>query len=140
MANEKIRLVNQTRYDIGVRLMNGVERAIRAGSFTLVSKDDVEYLYSIAPSLFNMPSQLLVQEEETISELGIADSVAEATVTKEQMRKILTGKVALLKEWLDEERAPFELEIMAEVAKEIDLPASKMALLNKKLPGRFSID
>lgn len=140
MANEKIRLVNQTRYDIGVRLMNGVERAIRAGSFTLVSKDDVEYLYSIAPSLFNRPSQLLVQEEETISELGIADSVAEATVNKEQMRKILTGKVALLKEWLDEERAPFELEIMAEVAKEIDLPASKMALLNKKLPGRFSID
>lgn len=140
MSNGKIRLVNQTRYDIGVKLMNGIERAIRAGSFTLVSKEEVEYLYSIAPSLFDKPSQLLVQEDETISELGIAETVAEATVNKEQMRKILTGKVALLKEWLDEEHAPFELEIMAEVAKEIDLPASKMALLNRKLPGRFTIE
>lgn len=140
MSNEKVRLLNQTRYDIGVKLMNGIGRNIRAGSFLIVSRDDVEYLCSLAPALFEKPSQLLIQEDELISELGIAETVAEAVVDKESMRKILSGRASVLKEWIEEEHAPFELEIMAEIAGEMDLAKSKLALLNKVLPGRFAID
>ena len=49
---EKTRVYNPRKYDIGLLLQNGSERVIHAGSFALLSRDDIEYLISIAPALF----------------------------------------------------------------------------------------
>ena len=39
---EKTRVYNPRKYDIGLLLQNGSERVIHAGSFALLSRDDIE--------------------------------------------------------------------------------------------------
>lgn len=123
--SDKVRVVNQTRYDIGVRLMNGIERNIHGGSFIVLDRDDVEYVMSIAPKLFAAPSQLLVKDDELLQTLGVAESEKEATVDREEIRKKISGSAKNLKAWLDTVEAPFVLDIVFQLAKEMDLPASK---------------
>lgn len=130
---EKVRVVNQTRYDIGLKLMNGGERNIHGGSFIILSRDDVEYVMGLAPKLFAAPCQLLVQDEVLLQDFGIAEKVEEVKIDKEEIGRKLTGSAKNLKAWLDSIEAPFLLDIIREVADGMDLPASKQKILDAKL-------
>ena len=59
---EKIRVYNERKYSIGLLLQSGVECVIRPGSFALLSQDEIEYLASIAPSLFEGEKQLRLED------------------------------------------------------------------------------
>lgn len=47
MADNKFRVVNKCKYDIGVKLANGQSIAIKAGSFQLMTADDITFTESI---------------------------------------------------------------------------------------------
>ena len=59
---EKTRVYNERKYDVGLLLQNGSERVIHAGSFALLARDEIEYLASIAPSLFENEKQLRLED------------------------------------------------------------------------------
>lgn len=132
---DKVRVVNQTRYGIGFKLPNGVERNIVAGTFAILSRDDVEYLMSIAPKLFEAPCQLLVQDDELLQDFGVADKVEDVKIDREEIGRKLAGNAKSLKTWLDTVTEPFVLDIIREIASKMDLPASKLKILEEKLPS-----
>ena len=74
---EKFKVYNPRKFAIGMILQNGSERAIQPHSFALLSRDDIEYLASIAPVLFEGEKLLRLEDRALSAQMGIIDSDAQ---------------------------------------------------------------
>lgn len=131
---DKVRVRNVSTYDIGIRAINGIEHNIKAGLFIPMNRDDVEYNMALAPKLFEAPPQLIVEDEELNNIMGV--DVASEICDKAVAEKYLKGAANKLKAWLTENNKPNVLEVVFKTAKEMDLPASKIKILQEFMPNR----
>lgn len=136
---DKVRVQNMTPYCVGLKAQNGIEYNIRPRMFVSMSRDDVEYNMALAPSLFATPAQLVVNDEELNSEMGI-DPTNEELCSIETATKYLKGTPAKLKAWLEENNKPHIIETVFEASQKMDLPASKIKVLKEFMPLRDFID
>ena len=133
---EKIRVYNPRKYAIGVILQNGAERSILPGSFALLTKDDIEYLASIAPALFEGEKQLRLDDRNLAVDLGFIESVDQPVLDDEEIRKNLGQRTSAVKAWLEGIHEAYLLDVICDVAAQMDLPASKLQLLQERMPER----
>ena len=132
---ERVRVRNVAPYNVGLKAQNGIEYNIKAGTFQTMNREDVEYNMAIAPALFAAPARLIVEDEELNEIMGIdptENEVVDATVAE----KYLKGSAAKLRTWLEENREPHVLEIVCEAAQKMDLPTSKVRILQEFVPAR----
>lgn len=133
---DKTRVYNQRKYSIGLILQNGAERVIHPGSFALLARDEIEYLASIAPSLFDGEKQLRLEDRALAAQLGFVDEAQAETLDAEAIRKRLSQRVPQVRVWLEGVTEPYLLDAIYDVAAEMDLPASKLQLLKERMPER----
>ena len=133
---DKTRVYNQRKYSIGLILQNGAERVIHPGSFALLARDEIEYLASIAPSLFDGEKQLRLEDRALAAQLGFVDYAQAETLDAEAIRKRLSQRVPQVRVWLEGVTEPYLLDAICDVAAEMDLPASKLQLLKERMPER----
>lgn len=133
---EKTRVYNQRKYDVGMILQNGAERVVHPGSFILLSRDEIEYLASIAPALFDGEKQLRLEDRALAAQLGFVDDAQAETLDADVIRKKLNQRAPQLRAWPDGISEPYLLDAICDVAAEMDLPASKLQLLQERMPGR----
>ena len=133
---EKTRVYNQRKYAVGLILQNGAERVVHPGSFILLSRDEIEYLASIAPALFDGEKQLRLGDRALAAQLGFVDDAQAETLDAEAIRKKLNQRLPQVKAWLDGISEPYLMDAICDVAAEMDLPASKLQLLQERAPGR----
>lgn len=133
---KKTRVYNQRKYDVGMILQNGAERVVHPGSFILLSRDEIEYLASIAPALFDGEKQLRLEDRALAAQLGFVDDAQAETLDADVIRKKLNQRAPQLRAWLDGVTEPYLLDAICDVAAEMDLPASKLQLLQERMPGR----
>ena len=133
---DKTRVYNQRTYSIGLILPNGAERVIHPGSFALLARDEIEYLASIAPSLFDGEKQLRLEDRALAAQLGFVDDAQAETLDAEAIRKRLSQRVPQVRVWLEGVTEPYLLDAIYDVAAEMDLPASKLQLLKERMPER----
>ena len=133
---EKIRVYNPRKFAIGVILQNGAERAILPGSFALLSKDDIEYLASIAPALFEDENLLQIGDRTVAVDLGFIDSLEKPVLDADEIRRCLGQRISQVKAWLEGIEEEYLLDTICDVAAEMDLPASKLQLLKERMPER----
>ena len=133
---EKTRVYHQRKYDVGMILQNGAERVVHPGSFILLSRDEIEYLASIAPALFDGEKQLRLEDRALAAQLGFVDDAQAETLDADVIRKKLNQRAPQLRAWLDGVTEPYLLDAICDVAAEMDLPASKLQLLQERMPGR----
>ena len=126
---EKTRVYNQRKYDVGMILQNGAERVVHPGSF-------IQYLASIAPALFDGEKQLRLEDRALAAQLGFVDDAQAETLDADVIRKKLNQRAPQLRAWLDGVTEPYLLDAICDVAAEMDLPASKLQLLQERMPGR----
>ena len=124
---DKTRVYNQRKYSIGLILQNGAERVIHPGSFALLARDEIEYLASIAPSLFDGEKQLQLEDRALAAQLGFVGDAQAETLDAEAIRKRLSQRVPQVKAWLESITEPYLLDAICDVAVEMDLPASKLS-------------
>lgn len=136
---EKVRVTNVTPYNIGLKAQNGIEYNIKPHLFVTMNREDVEYNMAIAPRLFSSPAQLIVSDEELNSMMGI-DAEKANVCDSATIEKALKGTAAKLKTWLAENKQPHVLESVYEVAMKMDLPASKIKVLQEFMPLREFIE
>lgn len=136
---EKIKVLNERQYDIGLRLQNGTERIIKSKSYALLPRDEVEYLASLAPALFYDERQLRLENRSLAVDLGFIQDVNLPVFGETEIRKQLGGGVTKLKQWLDTLSEPFLLDEVYAIAMTMDLPASKLQLLQERMPDRAMI-
>ena len=132
---DRVRVKNVTPYGIGLRTQTGIEYNIKPGLFLTMSKDDVEYNMAIAPKLFRKPAQLVVEDIVLNEMMGIAKEDTEVC-SKEMAVKYLKGSAAKLRAFLNENNYPHVLETVAIAAKDMDLPSSKIQVLQDFMPQR----
>lgn len=141
MAETYYRVMNKCRYDIGVKLANGRETVIRAGSFQLLNADDIFYIESLCRVNKYFAQRMLVpydsqNKEVPLSEINMyPDESLPKHLTDEEIAAKLKLAVKKVEEWLEPIDDPAELFSICEVAKTLDLPQSKVKLLKDKVPA-----
>ncbi len=133
---DKIKVLNGRRYDIGLTLSNGTERVVKRDSFVLLPIEEIEYLAGVAPKLFTGERQLRLEDRALAVELGFIADTASPLFGEAEIRKQLAGRVQQAKAWLDSVQAPYLLDEVYAIAMTMDLPASKLQLLQEKMPDR----
>lgn len=138
MNSDKIRVRNNTTFDIAVKMLDEKERLIKAGSFLPMTKDEIDYLSSIC-SVFSS-NHLTIENPEEAREIlegsGIVMEENPVFMDDDDIRKHLRASAANVKKWLDEiefDRVLFSR--IERIANEMDLPASKMKVVDAKLHG-----
>lgn len=133
---DRVRITNVTRHDIGLRNQTGIEYNIRPHAFITLGKDDAEYMIAIARELFD-GGELRVNDEELANNLDLLKPNDPAPSDDDVIRKALSGKAAEVKKYLSAQTSPFVIDCICEVAKQMDLPASKMKLVQEAFPNKF---
>ena len=64
------------------------------------------------------------------------DDAQAETLDADVIRKKLNQRAPQLRAWLDGVTEPYLLDAICDVAAEMDLPASKLQLLQERMPGR----
>lgn len=98
---DKVRVYNVRKYSIGLLIPGGIERTIQPGSFALLTRDEIEYLASIAPTLFEGEKQLRLEDRTLAVQLGFVESAQAETLDADSIRKHLAQRVPQVKAWLD---------------------------------------
>lgn len=102
----------------------------------MLSRDDIEYLISIAPALFENEKQLRIEDRALAVQLGVIDSEQTEVLDAETIQKKLGLRVGQFKTWLDGISEPYLLDAIYDVAMTMDLPASKLQLLQERMPDK----
>lgn len=140
-GDTKLRVYNRCNYDIGVTLTSGQKPNIRKGSFLPLSVDDILYIESIARGRKPFSSKLLVPVGDDGKDLmledlgGYTDTYAEKHFSKEEIMTNLKKPFKAVENWLNKIEDPVELHAISEVALEMDLPGSKLKLIQAKVPN-----
>lgn len=137
--NDRVRVNNVTPYAIGLKGQNGIEYNIRPHAFVTMHRDDVEYNMAIAPKLFASPVQLVVEDQDLNAIMGV-DPTTEVSCDKGEIEKMLKSSANKIEAWMNENNYPHVIETVFEVAKEMDLPASKSKVLQKFMPNRNIVE
>lgn len=132
----KIKVYNRRKYAIGIVLQSGVGRVIPPGTYIPLSLDDIEYAASIAPVLFEDEKQLQLEDRELASKLGFILDPSQPTLDEEEIKKKLGMRNQQIKTWLDTIQEGYLLDAICDVAATMDLPASKLQLLQDRMPER----
>ena len=142
----KLRVYNRCKFDIGVVVPDGRQYNIKPGSFAMLTVDDINYIDSICQKKKLFATGML----EAVDSNGVIIPLEKMGMAKtEEDRKILSDdeiSAALKKSlksveaWLNSIDDPVELHAIYKVASEMDLPASKLKLLNAKMPNKDWLD
>lgn len=139
-GDTKIKAYNRARYDVGVRLLNGLEYNITPGSFQIMTVDDVMHIESAYPNSKFFSRKILVPVDNTgkeinIEEFSIIEDVSSHSNDTEIAEK-LGQSAKKIEAWVAEIEDPAELHAIYEVAKNMDLPASKLKILSSKIKNK----
>lgn len=136
---ERIKVFNDRQYNIGLAFANGTERVVTPGAFTLMNKEEIEHLASIAPGLFKGEKQLRLENRKLAVELGFVQSEEAPVFDEAFIRKQLGMSATKVKAWLETVTEPYLLEEIVKVVKTMDLPASKLQVIQERVPEQALI-
>lgn len=91
---------------------------------------------SVAPALFEGEKQLRLDDQAVSVELGFIDTPDNKPLDEAEIRKHLGQAPAKLRQWLDSLSEPYLLDAVYEVALTMDLPTSKLKVLQEKMPEK----
>ncbi len=138
---EKIKLWNHQKFDVGiVTLENKIGTNIKAGSFALVTPDDIIYLASISDVFRRGILKVEDKDVEVMQGAGIDQKNDPNYITDEEIQKKLSGTVKKVKEWLNTIEEGYILDRVYDVAMNMNLSLDKIKVLNEKMPTKKFLD
>lgn len=146
MSDIRYRVKNMCRYDIGVKLTNGLSIMIAAGSFQMMTADDIAYVESICTVNKFFAKRMLIPydnqgNEVPLDKLGMYVSEDEPQhLDDDTIAAMLKQNPKKIEAWLAEINDPAELDAISTVAKAMDLTASRLKIINAKMPHNDILD
>lgn len=144
-GNTRVTVTNTCKYNIGVTGINGVGVNITPGSYAKLTVDDIWYISNNQSHFKFFESGKLVALDEQrkpipIEELGLNTfDECPKHLTDDEIKEMLKLGPKKLEAWISEiaerDDQP-ELYAIYLVAKDADLPASKLNILNKYIKDR----
>lgn len=142
---EKVKLYNPQKFDVGIRTQDRpMGMNIKAGSFVLVSEEDINYIATISNvlqrGLLRIENMAGAKEDvasEVTASIGIDVNNDPLFADDEDIRKHLASTPKKIGEWLDTISEKFMLDRIYDVAMDMDnLTAPKLKVLKSKMPDR----
>ena len=133
---ERVRITNMAKHDIGLVNQTGIEYNIKPGMFITLGKDDAEYMAAMARRCF-ANGKLVLGDAELAADLGLTSPDEVNPNSEEAVRKALSGNVNALKKYVKSIQEESLIEVIWEVAGQMDLPSSKMTVLKEAFPQKF---
>lgn len=133
---DRVRITNKAKHDIGLRNQTGIEYNIKAGMFITLSRDDAEYMVALARRMFEN-GKLVLGDEQLAADLAVAKPTDPNPNSEETVRKALSGTPKALKKYVESIKEESVIEVIYEVAHQMDLPTSKMNILKEAFPKKF---
>ena len=136
------RVYNRCHYDIGVTVQDGKSYNIRPGSFALLTAHDIEYIESICQDRKFFATGMLEAvynngEKVELEKLSIVEAPKEEkALIEDEIIEMLKKPLKTFTNWLDAIEDPVELHAIYKTAITLDLPASKLKVLNAKMPNK----
>ena len=142
-GDARYRVYNRCNHDIGVYVSNGqMSLNIKAGSFVVLSVNDILYIESISNRRKFFSAKMLVPVDENNKDLTLEDlggfSAEDAPVhlNEDEIRTNLGKTFKGFKAWIDTVDDPVEIHAIWEVGKKMDLPQSKLKVIQAKIPNQ----
>ncbi len=144
-GEKKFRVFNRCAFDVGVSLISGLSINIKPNSFAMLSVNDILYIESICQKRKFFSSKMLVPVDESGKDLSLEDlgGYTDEVSATEQKRHDTDEIILNLKKpykafeaWIKKIDDPSELYAIWEVGRSVDLPASKLKILQEKIPNR----
>lgn len=150
-GNTLLRVYNDCKYDVGVNLMNGTSVNIPAGRFIVMSINDILYVEGICNKRKLFSSHMLRvtandagQKELKLEDLGgYTDSFSEEEqrhYSDAEIEANLKKPYKAFEAWVKKIENPAEIDAVIAVAKKIDLPGSKLKVLQARIPNKDILD
>ena len=136
-----LRVFNTTNHDIGITLSSTQQRVIRAGTFLPMSVDDILYIESNSSRAKPFSSKTFViktadNKDLTLEDLGgFTDPYVKKHFDADEIAANLSKSAKHIAAWLKEIDDPIELDAIKDMAEKMDLPGSKLKLIQAKIPN-----
>jgi hypothetical protein len=139
----KYRLNNKKKFDVGI-ITNDKPYGfnIRAGAFTMVTQDEIDYLMATCTLLQDGVLTLAGEKQKELADImGINMEDNANFMSDEDIKKKLSGNANQLRKWLNsDDIKPYVLNRIAEIAKGMNLAMSKIQVLQDKMPDYDFLD
>lgn len=141
MAQTRYKVVNRCKYDIGITLPSLQNIVIKAGSFQLLTADDIMYAESVCRKTKYFSKKMLVPYDSQNKEVpfenlgGFIEEDEAPHMGDDEIKTLLKQSNKKIETVIEKIEDPSELFAIAEVAKTMDLPASKLKIIMDKVPN-----
>jgi len=144
-GSKTFNVFNKCAYDIGVILMSGMHVNIAAGKFISLTVNDIKYIEGLCDrrKFFSSGMLAIVDDdgkEHTLEDIGgFTDTYTvenQKHYSDEEIESYLKKPYKAFEAWLKKVDDLSELHAIIEVAKRVDLPASKLKALQSRVPNR----
>lgn len=143
-GDTRVRVYNRCNHDIGVYVNNGQQSInIKSGNAPVsLTVNDVLYIDGICNRKKFFSSGMLTIESNdgvplTLEDIGgFTDMSTEIHYDSEEIESSLKKPLNAFKAWLAKIDDPVEIHAIWEIGKNMDLPASKLKLLQAKMPNK----
>ena len=139
----RYRVYNRCNHAIGVYVNNGQQSInIKPGSFAVLAVNDILYIESICNRKKFFSAKMLVPVDDSGKDLtletigGFTDESTEVHYDVKEIETNLKKPFNAVKAWISKINDPVEIHAVWEVGKGMDLPASKLKLLQAKMPNK----
>lgn len=132
-----IKLMNPQKFDVGIKKLNdkiGVN--IKAGSFAMVTADDIAYLASVSDVFQRGILRVEEKNIEAMQAAGIDQENDPNYITDEEIAKKLGGSAKKIREWLGTVNEGYILDRIYDVAMGMNLSIDKIKALKEKMPDK----
>lgn len=140
---DRVRITNGSQHDVGLISQSGIEYNIRPGTFITLTREDAEYMVAIAPKLFatkEHAGELRMDDEETAKDLNLVAPGEPSPADDVVVRKALNGNMGSFRKYVAELKDQYLIDTVCQTAKAMDLPMSKMKVLQEAFPTKFIND
>ena len=136
-----LQVYNTANFDVGVTLSSTQQRVIRHDSFLPMSVDDILYIESNCHAKPFSSRRLVIKDREgkeyTLEDLGgFTDPYVKQHFDADEIAANLSKSAKHITAWLSEIDDPVELDAIGEMAKKMDLPGSKLKIVQAKVPNK----
>lgn len=135
--SEMMRLNNPNAFAVGIITPEkpyGIN--IQPGAFTMVSKDEVDYIMATSTLLNKGVLRLAAEKQKELADmLGVKMEDNANFMSDEDIKKKLSGNANQLRKWLNSDDInPYVIDKIATIAKGMNLSMNKIQVLQEKLP------